>query len=64
MAGLLLPYKGTMPRVAADAFIADGTQVIGDVDIAARANIWFNCVIRATSTRSPSAPTPTSRTAR
>ena len=46
MAGLLLPYNGTMPRVAADAFIADGTQVIGDVDIASRANIWFNCVIR------------------
>ena len=46
MAGLLLPYKGTMPRIAAGAFIADGSQVIGDVNIAARANIWFNCVIR------------------
>ncbi len=46
MAGHLLPYNGTMPRVAPDAFIADGTQVIGDVDIASRANIWFNCVIR------------------
>ena len=46
MAGLLLPCKGTMPRVAPDAFIADGTQVIGDVDIASHANVWFNCVIR------------------
>ncbi len=46
MAGLLLPYKGTMPRISADAFIADGTRVIGDVDIASRANVWFNCVIR------------------
>ena len=46
MAGLLLPYKGTMPRIAPGAFIADGSQVIGDVNIASRANIWFNCVIR------------------
>jgi carbonic anhydrase/acetyltransferase-like protein (isoleucine patch superfamily) len=46
MASLLLPYKGTIPRVAPDAFIADGTQVIGDVDIASHANVWFNCVIR------------------
>ena len=46
MVGLLLPYKGTMPRIAADVFIADGSQVIGDVNIASRASIWFNCVIR------------------
>ena len=46
MAGLVLPYKGTMPRIASGAFIADGTQVIGDVDIASRASVWFNCVIR------------------
>ncbi len=46
MAGLLLPYKGVVPRVAANAFIADGSQVIGDVDIAPRASVWFNCVIR------------------
>ena len=46
MAGLLQPYKGVMPRIAPDAFIADGAQLIGDIEIASRANIWFNCVIR------------------
>ena len=46
MAGILLPHNGTMPRIAVDAFIADGTHVIGNVEIASRANIWFNCVIR------------------
>ena len=46
MAGLLLPHNGAMPRIAVDAFIAAGAQVIGDVDIASRANVWFNSVIR------------------
>ena len=46
MGALVHPYKGVVPRIAADAFIADGAQIIGDVDIASRANVWFNCVIR------------------
>ena len=46
MSGLLLPYKGVMPRIASDAFIADGSKIIGDVSIESRANVWFNCVIR------------------
>ncbi len=46
MGALLHPYKGVVPRIEADAFIADGAQIIGDVDIASRANVWFNCVIR------------------
>lgn len=44
--GRLLPYKDKRPRIAPDAFVADGTQIIGDVDIASRVNVWFNCVIR------------------
>jgi carbonic anhydrase/acetyltransferase-like protein (isoleucine patch superfamily) len=46
MSGLLLPYKGVMPRIASDAFIADGSKIIGDVSIESRANVWFNCVVR------------------
>jgi carbonic anhydrase/acetyltransferase-like protein (isoleucine patch superfamily) len=42
----LIPYKGQLPRIADDAYVADGAMIIGDVDIASRANIWFNCVIR------------------
>ena len=42
----ILPYRGEWPRIAPDAFIADGCQVIGDVEIGGEASIWFNCVIR------------------
>lgn len=42
----LLPYKGVLPRIAGDAYIAEGTQLIGEVEIASEANVWFNCVIR------------------
>lgn len=42
----LLPYKGQLPRIDDDAYIADGAVIIGDVTVASRANIWFNCVVR------------------
>jgi gamma-carbonic anhydrase len=35
-----------VPRLAADAYIAPGSQIIGDVTIEAGASIWFNCVLR------------------
>lgn len=35
-----------VPNVAADAFIAPGAQVIGDVTIGAGSSVWFNCVLR------------------
>lgn len=34
------------PVIAADAFVAPGAQVIGDVTIGAGSSIWFNCVLR------------------
>lgn len=34
------------PSIAADAFIAPGAQIIGDVTIGAGSSIWFNCVLR------------------
>lgn len=43
---IILPYKGIMPRIAEDAFIAPGAVVIGDVEIGSETNIWFGCVIR------------------
>ena len=42
----LLPYRGTWPRIDPTAFIAEGCRIVGDVEIGAEANIWFNCVIR------------------
>ncbi|MEM9878360.1 MAG: gamma carbonic anhydrase family protein [Pseudomonadota bacterium] len=34
------------PDIAADAYIAPGAQVIGDVTIGAGSSVWFNCVLR------------------
>ena len=35
-----------MPRVAADAYVDDSAQVIGDVEIGAESSVWMNVVIR------------------
>ncbi|MEQ8664316.1 MAG: gamma carbonic anhydrase family protein [Rhodospirillales bacterium] len=44
--GLIMPYKGVMPTIHTDAFIAPNAVIIGDVVIGARSSIWFNCVVR------------------
>ncbi|MCY4527138.1 MAG: hypothetical protein OXB89_11090, partial [Anaerolineaceae bacterium] len=33
-------------QVAPSAFIAPGAVVVGDVTLAAQANVWFNAVLR------------------
>jgi carbonic anhydrase/acetyltransferase-like protein (isoleucine patch superfamily) len=43
---LILPYRNILPRIDPTAFVAPGAVVIGDVEIGAHANIWFNVVIR------------------
>lgn len=35
------------PRIAADAWVAPGAHLIGDVELAAGASVWFNAVLRA-----------------
>ena len=40
-------FMGTTPEIAADAFIAPGVQIVGNVKIGAGASIWYNCVLRA-----------------
>jgi carbonic anhydrase/acetyltransferase-like protein (isoleucine patch superfamily) len=46
MTGLILPYRGKLPRIASNAFIAQTAVVTGDVEIGEESGIWFNCVIR------------------
>ena len=46
MAALIIPYAGKHPRIARDAFIAPTAVIIGDVEIGARASVWFGCVLR------------------
>jgi len=46
MTGLILPYRGLMPTIDKDAFVAPGAVVIGDVKIGPGSGIWFGCVVR------------------
>ncbi len=43
---IIIPWKGVTPKIAADAFVAPGAVIIGDVVIGAKASIWFGCVLR------------------
>jgi carbonic anhydrase/acetyltransferase-like protein (isoleucine patch superfamily) len=40
------PFKGCMPTIADDVFIAPGAMIIGDVTILEGASIWYNAVVR------------------
>ena len=44
--GMLYPFRGKWPEIAADCFIAPGARIIGDVKIDAGSSVWFNVVIR------------------
>ncbi len=43
----ILPYKGVIPTIEENVFIAPGAMVIGDVTIREGASVWYNTVIRA-----------------
>ena len=49
MSGVIMPYQGILPKIAADAFVASTAVVIGAVEIGAEASIWFGCVLRGDS---------------
>ncbi len=40
------PFNGTIPKIHPTVFIAQGAVVIGDVEIGAYTNIWFNATLR------------------
>ena len=42
----LFPYKGILPTVHPDAFIAQTAAVIGDTHVGANSGIWYGCVVR------------------
>lgn len=42
----LLAYKGIVPSLGEDVFIAPGAWVIGDVEIGSKSSIWFNTLVR------------------
>lgn len=42
----LIPYKGILPEIHQDAYVADGCVIAGDVKIMENSGIWFNSVLR------------------
>jgi carbonic anhydrase/acetyltransferase-like protein (isoleucine patch superfamily) len=43
---IIVEFEGRLPRIAASAFIAPNATIVGDVDIADNASIWFGAVLR------------------
>jgi carbonic anhydrase/acetyltransferase-like protein (isoleucine patch superfamily) len=42
----IIAYQGITPKIHPSVFVADGAQIIGDVEIGKDASVWFNTVIR------------------
>ena len=40
------PFRGATPRLHPTVFIADGAQVIGNVEIGEESSVWYNTVLR------------------
>jgi len=43
---MLRPFRGTLPKIAASAYIDPSAQVIGDVTVGERSSIWPNVTAR------------------
>ncbi len=43
---VIIPFKGVRAEVAADAYVQESAQVIGDVSIGPASSIWFCVVLR------------------
>lgn len=43
---IIKPFLDKVPKIHESAFIAENAVIIGDVEIAENASIWYNCVLR------------------
>jgi carbonic anhydrase/acetyltransferase-like protein (isoleucine patch superfamily) len=43
---MLLPYRGILPTLHKNCYVADGAKIIGDVTMGTASTIWFNAVLR------------------
>lgn len=43
---MIQPYRGIKPKLHDTVFVAEGAQIIGDVEIGRDSSVWFNTVIR------------------
>jgi carbonic anhydrase/acetyltransferase-like protein (isoleucine patch superfamily) len=39
-------YRGIKPRIHPSVYVAEGAQIVGDVEIGKDSSVWFNAVIR------------------
>jgi len=46
MTGYILPYKGTLPTIAEDVFVAETAVITGDVVVGKGSSIWYGVVMR------------------
>lgn len=44
---MLYKFKNKSPKIAENSFLAPGSKIIGDVEIAEHSSIWYNTVVRA-----------------
>ena len=47
MRPLIRPFKGNRPRIKGRCFIAENAAVLGNVEIAEEASIWYSVTLRA-----------------
>jgi len=45
-----------VPQIAANAWVADSAQVIGDVTLGQKASVWFGAIARCTGRGRPIHP--------
>ena len=43
---LIEAYRGIMPTIADNAFVATNACIIGDVEIGQQSSVWYGCVVR------------------
>jgi carbonic anhydrase/acetyltransferase-like protein (isoleucine patch superfamily) len=43
---LIISYGGKSPKIHDSVFVAEGAQIIGDVEIGKESSVWFNTVVR------------------
>ncbi len=42
----LLPFEGSVPEVAEDAWVAPGAVLVGRVSLGSRSSVWYGAVLR------------------
>ena len=46
MTATVLPFRGVLPRIDPTAFIAPGSNLMGDIEVGAGSSIWLGCQLR------------------